>query len=63
MGGLRYANIGIVVGTAFILIGVLLFRHAADGVIQAIGLSGFALGAVVYVALDERDKRRKRRDQ
>ena len=61
MGGLRYANIGIAVGAAFILLGVLACRHAADGVIQAIGLMGFALGAVVYVALDERDKRRRGR--
>lgn len=60
MDGIRYANIGIAVATAFILPGVLLFKDAGDGVVQAIGLAGFVLGAVVYIGLDERNKRRQR---
>ncbi len=59
MGGVRYANIGIAVGTVYVLVGVLLFRGASNGVIQAIGLSGFLLGGIVYRGLDERARRRR----
>jgi hypothetical protein len=63
MDGIRYANIGVAVATLYVLAGVLVFGDASEGVIQAIGLSGFVLGLAVYWTLDERDKRRKRRDQ
>lgn len=63
MDGIRYANIGIAVATAFIVIGVFLLRDAGDAVLQAIGLTGFVLGAVVYRGLDARDQRRRQRNQ
>ena len=63
MEGIRYANIGAAVAAAFILPGVLLFKDAGEGVVQAIGWAGFVLGGVIYKGLDERNRRRQERDQ
>ena len=63
MGGLRYANIGIAVAAAILLLDVIFLRHAARGVIQAVGLVAFVSAFVVYHFLDERAKRRSKRSQ
>lgn len=63
MESIRYANIGLLVGIAFTVLGVLLFKDAGEAVVQAIGLIGFFLGLAVLIGLDERNKRRRERDQ
>ena len=63
MGGIRYANMGLAVMFVILLVGGILLRNAGEGPLQALVLVAFVLGCVVYVSLDERNKRRKRRDQ
>lgn len=62
MSGVRYANIGAGVGIAIIGAGVLLFKDSSEAAIQAVGLVGFIVGAVVYAVLDERATRRKEKN-
>jgi hypothetical protein len=59
LDGIRYANIGAAVATAIIGIGVILFKDSGEAAIQAVGLVGFVIGAVVYAVLDERATRRE----
>lgn len=63
MPSLRYANIGLAVGTAIMLVGVILLRNAGEGAIQAVGLVGFVSVFAVYGFLDERARRRRERGQ
>jgi hypothetical protein len=63
MGGVKYANIGLAVGMAVLVIGVVLLREAGEGALRALGLASFVVTFVVYHGLDERDKRRRRRGQ
>jgi len=63
VGGIRYANIGIAVAFVILLVGGVLLRNAGEGPLQALGLFAFIASLVVYISLDERDKRRKRRGQ
>ena len=63
MDGIRYANIGIGVAAVILVVGGILLRNASDAVLQALGLGAFIACFVVYISLDERDKRRKRRNQ
>lgn len=62
MGGLRYANIGIGVGMAIILTGVLVFRNTSEAAMQVVAMIGFISAFVVFHGLDERAKRRKGKD-
>ena len=61
MDGIRYANIGLGVMIAILLPVALLLKDAGDAALEALGLFAFVTGGVVYVALDERNKRRERR--
>lgn len=63
MDGIRYANIGIAVAFVILLVGGILLRNAGDGALQALGAVAFISCFVVYISLDERNKRRKKRDQ
>jgi uncharacterized membrane protein YfcA len=63
VGGVRYAKIGLAVGTVFVFTGAFLFRNAGDEALEAVALLGFILTFSVYHGLDERNKRRKRRGQ
>lgn len=58
MEGLRYANIGIAVGVAIIVAGVLIFKDSSEAAMQAVALFGFFAAFVVFHFLDERAKRR-----
>jgi hypothetical protein len=62
VNGIRYANIGIAVGTVIIAAGVLLFKDSSEAAIQAVGLIGFIVGAAVYAILDERATRREEKN-
>ena len=61
MEGIRYANIGIVVGTAIIVGGVLLFKDSSEAAMQAVAMVGFFVALAVYLVLDERAQRRKKK--
>ena len=61
VSSIRYANIGIAVGIAVIVLGVLLFRGEGEGALQAVALVGFVAGGGVYLFLDERAARRQER--
>ena len=61
--GMRRAHIGAGVGLLVMLVGVILFHDASEGVIQAVGLVGFIVACGVYVSLDERARRRQERNQ
>jgi hypothetical protein len=63
MVGVRYANIGVGVGMTILVIGAILLKDAGEGALQALGLASFFLGLVVCHGLDERNRRRQRRDQ
>lgn len=63
MGGVRYAKIGLAVGITFMAIGAILLRDAGKSALQAVAVVGFILTFAVYHGLDERAKRRERRDQ
>lgn len=58
MNGVRYANIGAAVGITIMVVGVFLFRHSSEAVLQAVAMLGFIVGAAVYLFLDERATRR-----
>ncbi len=62
MEGIRYANIGLAVAMPILVVGVVLFRDAGEGVVQIIGMTSFFLGLAIYHGLERRAKRR-RRDQ
>jgi predicted MFS family arabinose efflux permease len=59
--GLRYANIGIAVGSIIIFGGAFIFRHSGEAALQAVAVVGFVAAFVVYHALDERARRRERK--
>jgi hypothetical protein len=63
MDGIRYANMGIGVAAVILMVGAILLRNAGEAALQALGLVAFIACFVVYISLDERDKRRKRRGQ
>jgi hypothetical protein len=63
MGGVRYANIGIAVAFVILLTGGILLRDAGEGPQGALGLVAFVACFFVYHTLDERAKRRNKRDQ
>ena len=63
MDGIRYANMGLAVAFVILLVGGILLRDAGKAALQALGLGAFIAAGVVYITLDERDKRRRRRDQ
>jgi hypothetical protein len=63
MGGIRYANMGVGVAAVILVAGAILLKDAGEGAMQALGLGAFIACCVVYVTLDERDKRRRRRGQ
>ena len=64
MPGLRHANIGLAVGFLIMLVGAFVLRDASVGAQQALGMFGFLSVLVVYVGLEERENRqRRRRDQ
>jgi hypothetical protein len=63
MGGIRYANMGVGVAAVILVVGTILLKDAGEGALQALGLVAFIACCVVYVTLDERDKRRKKRGQ
>lgn len=57
----RYANIGIAVGAAILFCGVLIFRHAGDGALQAVAVVGLIATFAVTNLLDERARRRRKK--
>jgi hypothetical protein len=59
--GLRNAHIGVGVAVAILVVTLIFFNDATEGVIQAIGLFAFFSAFAVYHALDERERRRERR--
>jgi hypothetical protein len=59
----RYANIAILVGAIILFGGVLLFHDAGEGAMQLVALVGFFFPFVVLHGLDERAKKRDRRNQ
>jgi len=61
--GMRRAHIGAGVGFLVMLVGVILFHDAGEGVIQVVGLVGFIVACGVYLFLDERARRRHERGQ
>jgi hypothetical protein len=58
--GIRYANMGIAVGTAIIVAGVLLFKDSSEAAMQAVAMVGFFAALAVYLVLDVRAQRRKK---
>jgi hypothetical protein len=58
--GLRYANIGLAVGIAILVVGAILFK-GSEGALEAIGLISFFSAFAVYYLLDERARRRNER--
>lgn len=61
--GIRYANIGVAVSFAILLVGGILLRDASEGLLQALVAVAFFSGLAVYGFLDERARRRRRRSQ
>jgi hypothetical protein len=59
----RFARIGLLVGVGILVGGVIAFRNAGEGTLQAIGLIGFFSTFAVIHGLDERAKRRRKRRQ
>jgi hypothetical protein len=59
--GLRNAHIGVAVAVVILLVTLVFFNDAAEGVIQAIGMFAFFSAFAVYHALDELERRRERR--
>jgi len=54
----RYANIGIAAGSVVLCVGAFIFRHAGDGMLQAVAIVGFIVAISVYNGLEGRAKRR-----
>lgn len=63
MGGVKYARIGLAAGALTLAVGVVLLKNAGDAALQALMVVTFVVTFSVYRGLDERDKRRRRRDQ
>jgi hypothetical protein len=61
MEGLRYAKIGLAVFVAILLPSAYLVRDAGDAAIQAVGIAAFAIGGAVYMILDMRAERHKKK--
>jgi uncharacterized membrane protein YecN with MAPEG domain len=59
---IRHANIGIGVCTLVAIVGVLALNGSGEGALQLVGLAAFFSAFAVYWALEERSRRRKRRD-
>jgi cytosine/uracil/thiamine/allantoin permease len=55
----RYGNIGIAVGAAITVIGVLVFRDSSEAAMQAVAMIGWFTGLAVALLLDGRARRRK----
>jgi hypothetical protein len=60
---LRNANIGLAVGIAVLLVGLLLFRHAGEGALQIVVLATLISAFGTCLLLEEREYRRRGRDQ
>ncbi len=60
MEGIRYANIGMLVGIAIIIGGVLVFKDSSEAAMQAVAMIGFFTGLGVALTLGGRAKRRRR---
>lgn len=58
---MRNANIGLAVAAVIIFGGAFLLRHAGEGALQLVGLTGLIAGVAVHNILEERDKRRRRK--
>ncbi len=58
---IRHANYGIAVAAIILVVGVLVFQDAGEGVLKLVGLVGFASAFVVSHALDAVADRRDRR--
>lgn len=56
----KYANIGIAVGVAVLVIGVFALKDSGEGAQQFLGIGAFVAAMAVYVGLSERARRRKR---
>jgi hypothetical protein len=61
MGSFRHANIGIGVGMAIVVGGVIAFKDSSEAAMQAVAMVGFFSAFVVFHYLDERAKRRDRK--
>ncbi len=60
MEGLRYAHIGLAVGIAIMIVGVLVFKDSSEAAMQACALFGFFVALVIANVFDARAKRRKK---
>jgi hypothetical protein len=60
--GMRNANIGLAVGLTVLFVGAFLCRHS-EGALQVVLLAAFVAAFGTHHFLDEREKRRSRRDQ
>lgn len=60
---IRHANVGIAVAAIVLLAGVLIFKDAGEGPLQAIALSGFISALVVSHTLEALANRRERREE
>jgi hypothetical protein len=58
MGTMRYMNIGLAVGTAIIIAGVLAFKDASEAAMQGVALVGMFVGLALGLWLDTRAKHR-----
>ena len=60
---IRYANIGIGVGTAIVIASVLIFRNSSEAAMEAVGLIGMLGALAVAIGLNERARRRQKRER
>jgi hypothetical protein len=59
---MRNANIGLAVGLTVLFVGAFLLRHS-EGALQILVLATFIIAFGTFHFLDEREKRRSKRDQ
>ncbi len=59
----RLANIALAITAPIFLIGAILLKNTDGAVQQGFAMFVFFLCAAIFFALDERNKRRRRRDQ
>ncbi|HEU4392972.1 MAG TPA: hypothetical protein VFR04_04965 [Solirubrobacterales bacterium] len=59
----RLANISVAITIPILLAGAILLRNANEGLLQAFAMAGVLLPFAIFLALDERNKRRRRRGQ
>ncbi|HEX5928874.1 MAG TPA: hypothetical protein VFY48_05725 [Solirubrobacterales bacterium] len=60
---LRFVHIALAVTAPVLLVGAMLLKNADEAVQQGFAMLGFLLYFSIFFFLDERNKRRKRRDQ